>query len=395
MGTATQLLHSRQLWIFPEALENAFWNARLHADRRRAQIVSAAGIIGLLMFGWMDIQSATGEVTLLAVLMRTALGCGMGMALLMASNRSASTEILRGLGLMLIGGTSALLCFENALFWSQGISTSDTGLVMMIITLYSSPAAHVRHMLPVGLAVLALHGMLMLFIPPPGYLSLLYVFYANMLLSAVIFYSERVERRAFLQHRILLDDQRQLTQLAQRYQDLAERDPLTGLFNRRAFHERLSALWEDVAAQEAPIALMIVDIDHFKMYNDTYGHQQGDFALRQLSRTLQMVAPTEPDMVARHGGEEFVIVWPGLNDEGVALKSRELMRRVRMMNIPHKTSPTAPHVTLSAGIAICRPHTGETIDGAFCRADEALYAAKNAGRNRTRWAPAAEARQAG
>ncbi|MEL6342782.1 MAG: GGDEF domain-containing protein [Myxococcota bacterium] len=392
---ARRLLSERVFGIFPESLEAAFWQARHSADRRTAQIVSSLGIVGLLAFGLLDVRASIGPMIMTVILLRTALGAGMGMALMMASNRTEAPRVLRALGLMLIGGTGALLCMENAVFWSQDVAAAGYSPLVLTVALYSAPAAHLRHILPVAMSIVLLQAIALFSFDSPSYYPLLSLVFVNILLSVLIYHSERIERRAFLQRCVLQEERKSLARMAKEYQRLAEHDALTGLFNRRAFYSRLENIWSEASIRGAPVALMVVDIDHFKKYNDTYGHQQGDFALQQVSRALCAVVRPEHDLLARHGGEEFVLAWPGLSDEDVARRTREMMRRIRMLNLEHRASTTAPYLTLSGGLAICHPDEGETIEIAFCRADEALYAAKDAGRNRTRWAPAPAARQAG
>ena len=162
---------------------------------------------------------------------------------------------------------------------------------------------------------------------------------------------------------------------------LAILDTLTALTNRRGFNMHLRRLVRRPHAGE--VSVLIVDIDHFKQYNDRYGHQQGDVCLRRVAGALARVPTRAGDLVARFGGEEFAVILPG-TDRPAALAMAERMRQaVAALAIPHETSPVAPHVTISVGVA-----TGDHLQGGsnggglLAAADDALYRAKRAGRNR-------------
>jgi diguanylate cyclase (GGDEF)-like protein len=159
----------------------------------------------------------------------------------------------------------------------------------------------------------------------------------------------------------------------------AVRDSLTGLFNRRYMEETL--LRELLRGERAhvPVGIILADVDHFKRYNDTWGHGGGDALLRQLARVMERVFG-EDDIVCRYGGEEFVIVVPHGGIEAVRLLAEKLRHEVKQMQVRHEGRPLGS-VTLSAGIAVSPDH-GTTIEALFSNADRALYAAKSSGRDR-------------
>jgi len=161
---------------------------------------------------------------------------------------------------------------------------------------------------------------------------------------------------------------------------LASRDGLTGIANRRGFDDHLARLLREQASTGGSLALGLIDIDHFKQYNDYYGHMAGDAALRQVAQILAEAADNRGDLVARYGGEEFVLLLGGEAD------ILPLMERARLMvaaaAIRHETSSTAGHLTISGGAALLRkigPDSGKQL---IELADQALYRAKAAGRNR-------------
>jgi len=163
--------------------------------------------------------------------------------------------------------------------------------------------------------------------------------------------------------------------------ELAQNDSLTGTKNRRIFDEHLARLWPQAVDRSATVALLLIDIDHFKAYNDTYGHQAGDQALRRVARTLQMFIRQPLDLLARYGGEEFVAVFCDVDLEGAKATANRMRHAIEELVIEHRGSPIGK-VTISAGVAVVEPTRGRNPRGALQLADQALYEAKIRGRNR-------------
>jgi diguanylate cyclase (GGDEF)-like protein len=167
-------------------------------------------------------------------------------------------------------------------------------------------------------------------------------------------------------------------------------DALTGVANRRAFDERLEMEWRRCGRAQLPVSLLLVDIDHFKLYNDHYGHPAGDDALVQAAGAMRRAAGRVQDQVARYGGEEFAILLPQLGADGAIGVARRLMHELELLNLPHAASPTGPRLTVSIGIASMVPDVapdpvppGRSMPADLVRmADSLLYQAKEGGRNR-------------
>lgn len=164
-------------------------------------------------------------------------------------------------------------------------------------------------------------------------------------------------------------------------------DGLTGAYNRRAFDDRLREEWGRAMRSRAPLALLLLDVDHFKAYNDTLGHVAGDHCLRRLVQTLQHVFRRAGDHVFRYGGEEFAVLI-AQTDADAALRAAQMAREAfAQLRLPHPTSPIADHATVSVGCAVRVPQANQPQTELICRADQALYQAKNGGRNRVELAP--------
>jgi diguanylate cyclase (GGDEF)-like protein/PAS domain S-box-containing protein len=163
---------------------------------------------------------------------------------------------------------------------------------------------------------------------------------------------------------------------------LSRNDGLTGLANRRHFDEFYQQEWKRALREETPLSLILCDIDFFKNYNDTYGHQAGDDCLRAVAGVLQSGLRRPGDLAARYGGEEFIVVLPGTLQEGALAVAESLRRDVEALAIPHSASAAAPVVTICLGVSTTVPGPGESPADLLAAADKALYRAKDEGRNR-------------
>ncbi|MEY4753957.1 MAG: hypothetical protein RJA44_1632 [Pseudomonadota bacterium] len=160
-------------------------------------------------------------------------------------------------------------------------------------------------------------------------------------------------------------------------------DGLTGLANRRNFDEALPMEWRLCRRHSHPMSLLMLDIDHFKLYNDHYGHLQGDICLKQVAVALKQGFRRPHDLVARYGGEEFVCLLPRTHLEAAMTMARQVQDAVRALHLPHARSPLGPEITISIGVACAIP-SGEHPEWLVQQADQALYQAKTDGRNTLR-----------
>jgi diguanylate cyclase (GGDEF)-like protein len=168
---------------------------------------------------------------------------------------------------------------------------------------------------------------------------------------------------------------------------LALIDSLTEIPNRRRFAEVYEREWRRCMRNSASLSLIVADADHFKIYNDTYGHAAGDLVLKRVAQAIQSTLKRPADFVARYGGEEFVIILPESEAAGAQEVAEKIRADVENQKIPYPESPSAPCLTVSLGGATQIPNKAEVDSDLFCRADSFLYEAKRSGRNRVHWAP--------
>ena len=180
---------------------------------------------------------------------------------------------------------------------------------------------------------------------------------------------------------------RVMTQLTLKLQmdmmrNMALVDGLTGLYNRRRFDDALDVNWRLCLREQRPLALVMLDVDFFKRYNDSYGHMAGDECLRQVAQALQGSVRRSADICCRYGGEEFACLLPFTDMEGAKACATQILANVRALKIPHETSAVAPIVTVSIGVSALIPSEQNASAQLLMASDEALYQSKQQGRNR-------------
>ena len=161
---------------------------------------------------------------------------------------------------------------------------------------------------------------------------------------------------------------------------LSHQDGLTGLSNRRCFDDALRRESRDATFGDAPLSLLMIDVDHFKSFNDTRGHQAGDECLRAVAALLGRERAAPGEVAARYGGEEFAMILPGHDPAAAGARAERLRAAIEALRLPHAGSATAPWITVSVGVAT-RGADGDDVS-LIAAADAALYRAKRAGRNR-------------
>lgn len=164
--------------------------------------------------------------------------------------------------------------------------------------------------------------------------------------------------------------------------EMLMKDALTGIANRRCFDSILEREWKRCERAGLPLTLILADIDHFKLYNDHYGHLEGDRCLTAVAQAMQDCLRRPSDLLARYGGEEFAILLPQEDIGGARLLAQRVLDSVRNKAIPHQLSPTAPAVTVSLGIRSVVPTRHIPSETLIADADACLYKAKEGGRNR-------------
>ncbi|MHA3735016.1 diguanylate cyclase domain-containing protein [Pseudomonas sp. Eth.TT006] len=182
-------------------------------------------------------------------------------------------------------------------------------------------------------------------------------------------------------YRALRVSQQQLLDTNLVLQRLMNSDGLTGLSNRRHFDEYLELEWRRSLRDQSQLSLLMIDVDYFKSYNDTFGHVEGDEALRKVAAAIRDASARPSDLPARYGGEEFALVLPNTSPGGARLVAEKLRQTVAALKIPHNTPDDGASLTISIGLATMVPQAGSDCRLLISAADRGLYKAKNSGRN--------------
>jgi diguanylate cyclase (GGDEF)-like protein len=190
--------------------------------------------------------------------------------------------------------------------------------------------------------------------------------------------AEEMDRK----NRELTETRRQLEHRNRDLERISALDTLTQIANRRRFDAVLRQEWRRSARDESPLSLVFCDIDHFKRFNDTYGHQAGDECLVRVAQAMEETLNRPADLVARYGGEEFIALLVDTAVEGARMLAERMRARIEALNVEHRASGVSSHLTVSLGVASVVPKPAVRPEDLVDLADRALYAAKEGGRNR-------------
>ncbi|MDR5876240.1 diguanylate cyclase [Halomonas sp. CUBES01] len=356
-------------------------------QRQRSRNMVAAGLISAFIYNLFLINdfSFRPDAFTMAVALRAGVMLPVGLAILWQVHRGVSPparEFLMACTVVCATVISCVILASSTAFYSY-LDVFSFGLILVVGNIVYS--LRFRYALASSvLSIVIASAFVVTYDPMPTDAKRLAIFtlLANAVFTLVANYRlERSERLSYL-HVLreklraghYLKDNEVLSQLSLT-------DPLTNLANRRQFDAELATRWREAVEKDAWIGLMVIDIDHFKAYNDHYGHPQGDDCLRQVARAMQLNSRTA-DLVVRFGGEEFVVLMAEASPEAADLEAERIRRSVEALEIPNAGLSPRAVVTVSVGVAVLPPADSMTAEDILCHADQALYQAKRRGRNR-------------
>ena len=361
---------------FEGPLEKDFRDAYLEQNTPRARIAGLVALVLILGITCIDLLLGSASQTISAL--RLGLLCPVLALTLVATYLPVLRPYfmnITGAGTLLVGLTANYISITGAL---DGAGHMLAGPVLVVFYACLFLGLLFNMAVIIATAILVSYCLIGWYLDLP----LNQLIYTSAMLSAAALIGsiaaynlEHALRSSFLETRLL--------------NDLAERDGLTGLYNRRMFDDYIARIWRQSRRDGAPLQLIFLDIDYFKLYNDLYGHQAGDDCLKRVAQAIAWSAKRPFDLCARFGGEEFVLVISSPPRDYAESLPDQIRRDVLSLAIPHKGSEIAPYVTVSAGVAVVRPGADRSLAGVIQLADEALYEAKQAGRNRVVYKDAA------
>lgn len=291
-------------------------------------------------------------------------------------------------GRFYVAGTfiSGLIWGSLSLFFNPAWPTAYQVTLIMIYTGIIAGAFNTNSSLFVAFPVF--------YLPPTGFLIYMmlrqpvegfFVIASLFMIYTVLMYISALKFHNRLAHslEVRFENERLAEQLAQSNQKLmylADMDELTGIANRRSMDRCLRSEWNRLFRARKPLSLLFIDLDFFKQYNDTYGHDGGDQCLIQVAKILHNHSQRSNDMAARFGGEEFAVILPETSEEDALKIAETILADLESLQIPHSGSEVAKHVTLSVGVATMIPNQPDSDDFLRLSADRALYQAKKMGR---------------
>jgi len=369
--------YARQLregfaWLrFEPALEHEFRErVQVPMSVRRGRVACLIAILLLLVLFAVDLFAAAPgndgvlNTLRLGVMLPATL---LGLLSTLHPDLRRHYDRLCAAGAMVFGVALAYAVVHSTL---HGMPYLFSGLIMLTVYAYLFLGLLVPTAVGVNaLTLLAFAGFGFALNMPDAafYYQLALLITASIICAIAAYTLDHAVRTSFLESRLL--------------QQLAERDGLTGLYNRRMFDDYMTRIWAQARRDQAQLQIVLIDIDHFKVFNDVYGHQAGDDGLRRVADTLSRAAQRPFDLCARYGGEEFVLVLYDAPREFADELPERLRREVAELGIAHGGSEVADTVTVSLGAARLVPCAERSLEGAIELADEALYESKARGRN--------------
>ncbi len=352
---------------FDPAMEAEYVRARLWDGRTLIRAASTLGVMLVSLRAFEKLVSGTWReptfVTLLLVLVASTM-------LAVIAWSPLFTRIYRPLANIIVPARHAIAAVPIAAAAAAGQIEMLLFLPLMVIGPFFFLGVHFRTaLLSVALMVASFAIGAMVYGLEPAFTTRACAFLLLSVLACSLSsrHFDRWCRTSFLESRLIAE--------------LVELDPLTGTKNRRVFDEQLARLWQQAIEDHRPLAVLLIDVDHFKAFNDRYGHQAGDQALRRVAQALKGLVNRPLDALTRYGGEEFAALLYDVNSVEAQQVAEQMRRAVLDLAIEHRSSRTCATVSVSVGVAAIEPEPARKPRGATQLADEALYEAKTRGRN--------------
>ncbi len=383
-----KLISKLSIPVFPEEKEKRFQETYARENLVPARIIQSQ--IGLIFFlaGYLDLV-LLGELATLMVFLRYAVFGPMIIALIVFTFTPWFVSRMQG---TFCAGVTVVSCYVALFaFLNEGMIAMlyFSGAILAVFVSFIYVPMFFRYALGMSVVflVLCLSGLIFNESLPFEIVQALAILLIGSTALALVacYTNERHARLGFHYRELLNREKHSLEEDNVQLKNLANHDGLTGIANRRAFDERLNEEWQRAGRSESELAILLMDVDYFKPFNDFYGHQIGDVCLTRIAEALDKTVGRVGDFVARYGGEEFVIILPNADLNQAVEFADKVREAVTALEIPHEKSNASPYVSLSIGVASTVPgkHDYDEAEFLLRDADRALYQAKNDGRNRS------------
>ncbi len=355
---------------FEEPLEREFRQA--YTDRNLDFVRWSLGLALLLVvvLSLLDWQVLPAELAQPSIVLRCVIMVPIIFLALWATFPHRLTKYVQHTLMLAAAAVGAAAIAVGGVAHSAGLQVPVSGLVVTTVYVYLLLGLRLAPALTVALPLFGLFlALAVVSGQPAGALpyQIVFIGFANVIGAAGCYRLEHSARTIFLENQIL--------------NILAGSDALTGIPNRRMFNTHLHTVWREAHRESRSLAVGLIDVDHFKRFNDRYGHQAGDVCLRRIAHSIMRSARRPLDFTARFGGEEFAVVLYDPDPDYIEKLANRIRTSIALLDIPHEDSETAERVTVSIGMALAGPGSDRSAAGLLQLADEALYEAKAAGRN--------------
>lgn len=364
--------------------------ARFEEDtqQQRSRNMAVAGLISAFIYSLFLINdySYRPDAFTTALLLRAGIMLPFGLPILWFVYRGVTPVLREALmaSIVIVATVLSCLIFVASLEPYSYLDVFSFGLILVVGNIvYSLRFGYACASTALSILIMLVFILVYEPMPPEAKRLAMFTIFANATFTLVANYrlehSERTSYLHVLREKLragnYFEDNQKLSQLS-------ITDPLTNIANRRHFDTLFPLRWQETLEKGNYLGLMMIDIDHFKAYNDHYGHLQGDHCLRQVARAMQVNSRNEGDLVVRYGGEEFVVLMSNATPEAASLAAERFRYSVEALQIPHHGNPDRGIVTASVGTAVLRPTALLTPADLLAYADLALYEAKRQGRNK-------------
>lgn len=384
----TQILQSgfRRL-RFPPEQEQAFRERNAQERRHRLELMAVLGLVINNVYALAS-RRMFPDIEHTALLWQ--IGLSAVMLLMTAFSRVTTLSVWQREAMYSLGSSVLAVVSAWVLSQSQALTTLSHAVSLVLIPMFASVGARQPFRFACVPSLVTFVALAVLLHPVGAQQELVFAdtlltVFTNTVFTLILAYMlEHGARKAWLLSQIERLQGEALRAATQRLHGLSMLDPLTGICNRRQFEEDFQRIWADSEPEHRPLAMLMIDVDFFKRYNDGHGHPAGDRCLKHIAQTVNQVARASHGLAARLGGEEFVVLLPGADLKQAASVGEAICAAVRVAGIPHGHTqvPGLDTLSVSVGAASLVARSGTDPRTLFALADQALYRAKNGGRNR-------------
>ena len=298
------------------------------------------------------------------------------------ATKASTIQMLFSMSLIIAGLSIILMIF----LVNDPTNRYYAGLTVVLLFSYVAVGLRLKYSLIIGWGLILIYSVLSLFFmkvdPIFQINNIFFLIFFNIIGMISSFFYEKHQRNLFLLSSLIVIERKELEKANKKLKELSIKDPLTKIANRRFFSEFYKREWKRALRHNQPISIIMLDIDYFKKYNDSLGHQKGDKVLYQIAKTLNNFTRRAGDLVARYGGEEFIIVLSGTNNTYAFEIAEKIKQKISELKIHHPDSNVSNYLTLSFGISTTIPNKQKDFEDLIKKADDNLYKAKDKGRNR-------------